>query len=152
MRSEDGEDGAVVTEHELPRGDPFVDPWQQPALDLWVDAAKKPIRIEMSGTLTDGTSRNIVPLVEEMLSNGERDLQLETHRLRVIDPHARERLLEIPNVVREHGGSLEWDGLTSAHEPKRNNDLWTMEEHCDWPSRPLRESRPVGRLSSSRST
>jgi len=111
MRSDDG---AVVTEHQLPPGEPFVDPWQQPALDLWVDAAKSPIRIEMSGTLTDGTSRNIVPVVEEMLSNGERDLQLETHRLLVIDLRARERLLEIPKLVREHGGSLEWDGLTNA--------------------------------------
>lgn len=95
------------------RAESFLDPWQQPVLELLVDAEKRPVHIEMSGTLTEGTSRNIVPLVEEMLSNGERDMQLETHLLRVADPNARARLLEIPRIVKRYGGFVEWDGKTS---------------------------------------
>jgi len=90
----------------------FIDPWEQPALDLLVDASVSPVHIELSGTLTEETSRNIVPLVEEILSNGDLDLEIGSHHLRVVDPPARERLLEISKVVSDHHGRLAWDGRT----------------------------------------
>lgn len=84
------------------------------ALELWVDVEQVPARIRLAGTLDGTTAANLSAVVEELLAEGVRDVELATEGLRVVDSSAVGALADVERLVRRSGGRLTRVGPSSG--------------------------------------
>ena len=76
------------------------------ALELWVEVDVVPVRIRLAGRLDATTAANLDEVVGELLSAGNREIELCTDGLRVVDASAIGTLADVERRVRLAGGSL----------------------------------------------
>jgi ABC-type transporter Mla MlaB component len=76
------------------------------ALELWVEVDVVPVRIRLAGRLDATTAANLHEVVGELLRAGNREIELCTDGLRVVDASAIGTLADVERRVRLDGGSL----------------------------------------------
>jgi len=76
------------------------------ALELWVEVDVVPVRIRLAGRLDATTAANLHEVVAELLADGNREIELWTDGLRVVDASAVGALADIERRVRLDGGTL----------------------------------------------
>jgi len=76
------------------------------ALELWVEADAVPVRIRLAGRLDATTAANLDLVVGELLADGNREIELCTEGLRVVDASAVGTLAAVERRVRLDGGTL----------------------------------------------
>jgi len=76
------------------------------ALELWVEVDVVPVRIRLAGRLDATTAANLHEVVGELLSAGNRDIELCTDGLRVVDASAIGTLADVERRIRLDGGSF----------------------------------------------
>jgi len=76
------------------------------ALELWVEVDVVPVRIRLAGRLDATTAANLHEVIGELLSAGDRQIELCTDGLRVVDASAIGTLADVERRVRLDGGSL----------------------------------------------
>lgn len=76
------------------------------ALELWVEVDVVPVRIRLAGRLDATTAANLHEVVGELLSAGNREIELCTDGLRVVDASVIGMLADVERRVRLDGGSL----------------------------------------------
>ncbi len=76
------------------------------ALELWVEADVSPARVRLAGRLDSATLVNLTQVIQEILDDGTREVELCTDGLRVIDSSALGALADIEHLVSGYGGNL----------------------------------------------
>lgn len=76
------------------------------ALELWVEPDAVPVRIRLAGRLDATTAANLDQVVSELLADGNREIELCTDGLRVVDASAVGTLADVERRVRLDGGTL----------------------------------------------
>ena len=76
------------------------------ALELWVEADAVPVRIRLAGRLDATTAGNLDQVVSELLADGNREIELCTDGLQVVDASAVGMLADVERRVRLDGGIL----------------------------------------------
>jgi len=76
------------------------------ALELWVEVDVVPVRIRMAGRLDATTAANLDAVVDELLADGIREIEVRTDGLRVVDASAIGALADVERKVRFVGGTL----------------------------------------------
>jgi len=109
-RTQVGPDTAVqpcpVPPVELVRPKGLADWRGDVALELWVEVDIVPVRIRLAGRLDATTAANLHEVVGELLRAGNREIELCTDGLRVVDASAIGTLADVERRVRLVGGSL----------------------------------------------
>jgi len=84
------------------------------ALELWVDSSTEPARVWMAGRLDASTAANLTQVIQELLDDGTREVDLCTDGLQVVDSSALGALADVEHLVSGHGGTLVRVGPTKG--------------------------------------
>jgi hypothetical protein len=80
----------------------------EPVLELWVDVETTPVTIRLAGVLDNLTRTSVVPIIEELLSEGCRDFTMEVDDLEPLGTAGFSSLTAIQRLVMSAGGTLGW--------------------------------------------
>lgn len=79
-----------------------------PVLELWIDVETSPVTVRLAGVLDRRTCRNVEKVIEELLEEGYRHLQMLIDELDVPDAAGLFALVNIERLVRRSEGEMTW--------------------------------------------
>jgi hypothetical protein len=111
-------------------------PWMEDvSLHFFVDAEHSPVLIRLTGTLNQDTAANVVPVVGELIAQGDRDFELQTPGLCVPDGGGTKALTGIQRLVRRSGGHVTWDTATMDSHDRHTDRLSDVPGESGTPGR-----------------
>jgi len=77
------------------------------ALELWVDMARLPVLIRLTGTLDEATGPSLLSVVGDLLHQGVRRIELRTDGLNAVEPGGPAALRAAERMADRFGGRLQ---------------------------------------------